>query len=800
MHRGRKNTIIVEIYETVLTMTEKKKKRLKRVVGELSHIIFRNVFILINGIIFVVIALLFVFGDTLAGIFLGCIQVLNIGAGVIQEIRAWAALEKLQLLTALRVERLDDAGNKEIILAEEIRKGDKIFLKNGDQVPCDGVLISSEGMQINNALLTGESDSFPVSSGDALSAGSIVTSGLGIMQTSAVFAESRIARMTEGIKKYAVSTSPIQRSIARIISWTSYILLASIAFVLIRGFILGIAPVQLILNVGALTSMIVPQGLVFAVTLMFAYGAANLYNRNVLLQEVNATEKLGRIKNLCMDKTGTLTENIMSVEEMHTPAGVSQGEAKELMAAYLEGTKETSQTMIAVRKFIAQDKSDLTNIESLPFSSWRQFGIAKINYKGEETAIFVGLLDPFLSHLSESDKLWISELVKTHSNSGKHMLWCVRGNVAGSLENIPKDLKMVSVFVFKSNLREGIKDAIAFFQDRGVSIRIISGDNAKTVQVVSASAGIGNTHALITGPEMASWSREDYLKKAKDYFLFALVKPEQKEKLIESIKQDGFTAMVGDGANDALAIKKADLGIAMFDGAPATRQLAAVVLTNNSFLALPGGVRLADNIIENIEIFSSLFFSQVAIGLFLFLAVSVGGYSYPLTPFNITLINYFTVGLPGLLLSYWVIRPPKQTSEPNSDQFLRKVLPFSVVSAALASIGTVLMFILSSAAEKASVANTSVVLSFIVTGIIFFIISPRVYNKHLTATQGKTLVAFAFAEIVILYAIFHIPILLTFFNVEMPSYQTILKLLIVGVLYGLAQYILANFFLNRKLT
>jgi cation-transporting ATPase E len=768
--------------------------------GELKYIIFRNVFLLTNGIIFAVVVLLLVFGQTRAGLFLGIISLVNLGLGLAQDIHAWLALENLQLLTAPRVLRINLEGGQESVLTEQINKGDRIKLTLGDQIPCDSVLVDSQNLEINEGLITGESSSVPKSTNDRLQAGSIVTAGSGIIKTETVFYESRIARMTEGIKKHSLNLSPIQQSVNLVVKYSGFVLLAAIAYAIARGMATNEPIVGIVLNVGALASMLVPQGLVFAITLFFAYGAANLFQKHVLLQEVNATEKLGRIKNLCMDKTGTLTQNVLSVEDMHTAADVTQQKSRELVAGYLKGNGETSEIIRAVRESVKTDFKGEA-IETLPFSSWRQFGAVRIKRDGKETVVLAGAPDVFLPHISnESQKQWLAELLGKTSAEGKRVV-CFGQTTAQALSRdlSAADISPVALFVFHNNIREGISKTVEFFQNRGVRIRIISGDNPQTASSVAKASGINLSDQIITGPEMANWGQTDYDAKVKSYTIFARIVPEQKEKIIEAFKKDGFTAMVGDGANDALAIKKADLGIAMFDGAPATRQLSAIVLTDNSFEALPGGVELADDVIKNIEIFSSMFFCQTFAGLFLFIILSLLGQQYPLTPFNITLINYFTIGIPGLLISYWTIRPPQKILPVGSKPFLKRILPFAVWSAVLQTAGTVLIYAISPAYLKTVPPNTLVVLAFIAFGFTFFAVAPFVYQGLLNGIKKTQILILGITELFLLIIVFKIQLLTIFFNVPALhlSNPNIIETLLIIAVGCLLQYFLARRFASK---
>lgn len=775
----------------------------KRTLLNIGPIIFRHVFIFVNGVIFSVAILLFIFGNKESAIFLSAITFFNIILGVVQDTRARIDLEKLQMLTALRVIRLNSDNTEELVLAETVLKGDRVRLKIGDQVPCDGVLLSSDNLEVSEALITGESDSFAKAEGASVNAGDIVTTGTAVMETSSDFKDSRVARLNEESKKYSSKPSPIQHAINDVIKYAGYAIFFVIIFVVGRGLVTHESPVKVVLDIGALASTVIPQGLVVITTLLFAFGASSYSKKHVLFQDINATEKLGRIKNLCMDKTGTLTENFLVVEQMYVCDGISKEEAQRLTAAYIQGSHESSQTINAVKAFLKKDENDVLTpniIGSLPFSSWRQYGAVRTGGKTEEN-IFVGSPDTFSSHVSGAiEKKWLEGILREHSHAGKRILCVARSQVKNTDKGeLPRNLSgeklsVIAVFVFKSGLRHGILDAISFFQKRGVCIRIISGDNVETVRGVALSAGVKNVDAAITGSEIEKWSPEDFDQKAKDYTIFARILPEQKVKIVEALKKDGFTAMVGDGANDVLAIKKADLGIAMFDGVQATRSLAGVILMKNSFADLPGGVEMADNFIRNIEIFAGIFINQSMIGFFLFLILSIFGHTFPLTPLNITLINYFAVGIPGMLIGYWAIRPHGRIVPAEDKPFLSLILPFVTWAAAIESVAIAVVFALSPAYLKTAGSNTLVALGFVVCGFIFFTLAPKVYRGIQTKKEKWHLFYLAIFEVLLICIILQIPLLVRFFNVTkpLPSLYSIGSAILVLLVFGLGQYILAR--------
>jgi cation-transporting ATPase E len=359
---------------------------------------------------------------------------------------------------------------------------------------------------------------------------------------------------------------------------------------------------------------------------------------------------------------------------------------------------------------------------------------------------------------------------------------------------------VIAIFVFHNTLREGIQKAINFFQTRGVKIRVLSGDNSNTVAAVAESVGIIGANNVVTGEEMAKWNKSDFETRAHNYTVFAQVLPEQKVKLVEAFKKDGFTAMVGDGVNDALAMKKSDLGIAMFGGVPVTRQLADVILMTNSFSDLPGAVELADHFIRSIEITSGIYINQSVVGLFLFIILSIFGFSYPLMPLNVTFINYFTVGFAGILIAYWALRPSSKIPRTDDKPFLVRVMPLVFFCGIIQALGVVLVFMLSPEYLKIASSNTLVILAFIIFGFLFLLLAAQVYCGSLTKKENFQLFLLGIFQFILLFLVLQIPFFVKFFSITtpFPPFIFIEKTLLVVFLCGLAQYFMVKkFFLNK---
>lgn len=773
----------------------------KRVTSEITYLIGRNVFLLINLVIFSVVGLLIAFGDMREGLSLAAIISINIVLGIVQDIQAWAVLEHLQLLTALRVRRVKSGGEYEVVSPDVLAKDDCIMLSLGDQVPCDSTLIESHALEVSEAMITGESNSLIRIEGDALLAGSIVTAGHGVARAKTIFSESSIAKMTERIKRYTINESPVQKSINRIVIYTSYVLVVMIAFITIHGLFLGTSRIDIVRTIGAISAVLVPQGLVVTATLLFAFGGLHFYKRHVLLREVNATEKLARIKNLCLDKTGTLTENKLTVEKFTVPPKISKKSVEQLVGAYVHESGDTSEIINVLTKTLSTP-TKLKVTGSLPFSSWRQYGGIRTHTNNGSMVILAGTPEIFIPHiLDDNMRTWLNKHVTEEASHGKHVFCFVRsqdGKIPHSLENT--ELTPIAIYILTNELREGTRTTIDFFQERGVQVRILSGDNTKTISAVATAAGIHNPERLITGVEMADWSQADFDTRAKDYTIFARVVPEQKERIIDALKKDGFTAMVGDGANDALAIKKADVGVAMFDGTPATRQIAAVVLMHNSFAELPNGVRLADSIIENLDLFGAIFLNQTLLGFFLFIFLTATGYQFPFSPLNIAFASYFAIGIPSTLISYWAIRPSGEVGKATTESYIRKILPFAITSALASSLVTASVVLIATPLFGPAIATTLAVLSFIFCGFTFFIFSPLVFSSSTRPTRFWELLSVGVGEIVLTMAVFSIPFVRTFFDLTLFSVERTWMLIFVFAGYALVQYLLARFFAQKKLS
>lgn len=746
-------------------MLEQLRTNIGTIKKYIRPVFYRNTVTLANIIFTVVTILLMLFKEIQEGLFLFSVVVLNSLIGTIQDMRAKIALENLQILMAPKVKRVKPEGGTEIIALESIKPGDKILVELGDQIPADGTVEASNQVEINEALLTGESANIGKKVGARVLAGSFVMAGSAVLLVDTPNELSFVSRMTSKLKDYTIELSPIQRTLTLFIQYMTYVLLVVIGYIIVSGISGRVLFVTIVKNIAALTGTLVPQGVILATTVFFAYGAVKLYKKQVLLQEINATEKLGRIKNLCVDKTGTLTENIPTLEQVITKTKDDESRCLSLAIAYFAATSDASHTAKAIiqnstASFLGQV------VSTIPFSSARKFGSATFSIGNNISTVIVGAPDILLPHIQNSgDKAWTEELIHTHAPLAKRLLLLTQNSSLLSDDNLSlASLEPLAMFILSNPLRAGTKDIINFFQDHGVRIRVISGDNPETVRAIAKEAGIHYTDLAITGPEMLGWDDVVYRERVPAFHIFARILPEQKEKIIDVLKTTGFTAMVGDGANDALAIKKADLGIAMFEGSSATRSIAQIVLMNNSFRSLPNGVVLADSIITNIELVASIFFNKVAIGLLLFIILASLGYNFPISSRNTTVISYFVIGLP---IFYWALWPVENPERVLDRPFLKKILPYSLIQSFLvATVSLVVFFISPTKLQHGS--NILVVLTQIALGISFFMLAPLAYASSFKQLTKRTILSVSGGSALVLMLIFISAGARRFFDLALP--------------------------------
>lgn len=624
-----------------------------------KEIVFSNLFTYFNLIFLIITVLLCVVGSFKNLSFLPVILG-NTFIGIFQELRAKKTLDKMSLLNAPHCTALRDG--KEVRLpAEELVKDDVVLLSAGDQICADAVVLSGS-IQVNESLLTGESDEISKNAGASLLSGSFVVSGKCAARLEKVGKESYISKLTEEAKVLSSGEqSEMIRSINRIIKWVGIIIIPIGVILFCQSFFLNDESVQksVTSTVAAVLGMI-PEGLYLLTTIALALSTIRLAKRQVLLHDMKSIETLARVDVLCVDKTGTITEPDMRVTEVKVRDGAN-AETLSLLSAYVASSTDNNATAKALGEYMKKNSSPSKRaaLEVVPFSSSVKYGAVTFT----DGTYLLGAPE-FI--LKDSFGLYEGEIAPYTEKGFRVLLFASYGGT--SVKNgLTEDAEPLAWIVLSNPIRENAKETFEYFKAQDVALKVISGDNPETVSKIAKEAGIENAESFVDASTLDS---EEKIEEAvQNYTVFGRVTPKQKQQFVHALQKNGHTvAMTGDGVNDILAMKDADCSVAMASGSEAAAQVAQVVLLDSDFARMPSVVCEGRCVVNNIQRSASLFLVKNIFSLLMALFSMVSFITYPLEPTQISLIGAFTIGLPGFLLAL----------EPNKERirgsFMRTVL------------------------------------------------------------------------------------------------------------------------------
>ena len=607
-----------------------------------SSIICKNVFTYFNGIFFLLALLVILVGAYRNLTFLPVV-IANMVIGIVQQLRAKKVLDALSLLDVTEYKAIRD-GQQVTLAMERLVEGDLIRLTSGQQIPADAEVVEGR-ISANEALLTGEADEIEKEAGSELMSGSFVVSGTCVARLTRVGAESYAAKLTAKAKEVKNKKSEMIRDIELIILIAGIVIIPVGAAMVYNSCVVNGRSIQdgVVGMVGAVVGMI-PEGLYLLLTVALTMSAARLARKKVLLHDMKSIETLARVDVLCVDKTGTITSEVMTVTGIFQPAGADEGRAKEaesLLIRYAHTVPDTNITMEAIRKHYPGDEK-LEASEITPFSSKLKYS----EIRTPEGVYRFGAPEFLLS----GEKLEENrERIEAYTGKGQRVLALV-GPAAGAATEEDGTFAPILFISLANEIRETAPETFSYFAEQGVAVKVISGDNPLTVSRVAMAAKIENADQYVDAATLET--EEQYLEAVKKYTVFGRVKPEQKKSLICAIKANGQrVAMTGDGVNDILAMKEADCSIAMGGGSDAARQAAQVVLMDSDFSHMMQIVTEGRRIINNMTRSGILFLYKNIFSLLTALLTIVLSYQYPMRPTQISLISGFNIGLPGFLLA-----------------------------------------------------------------------------------------------------------------------------------------------------
>ena len=608
-----------------------------------KQIVISNVFTFFNLIFLVLAGFVIAVGAWKELLFIPVI-VFNTVIGIVQELRSKAVIDKLTLLSAPSCTVIRD-GRERTVGTGELVRDDVVIFRTGDQICADAEVITG-ACQANEALVTGEADEIKKSPGDKLLSGSFLVSGSCRARLTAVGADSYASRLTAEAKSAGRrKQSEMMRSLTKLVKWIGIIILPFGVLLCVkevswlgRSFSDGVVS-----TVGALTGMI-PEGLYLLTSIALAASVLRLALKKTLVHELSCVETLARVDVLCVDKTGTITENKMEVESVHPlcPERYTMEDIGLIMTDYVAAMRDDNDTMAALRVFF-QGKAQQAAIGALPFTSAKKFG--GVSFHEDETYL-LGAPEILLGVRCEE----YADLITKYSAKGCRVL--LLAHYGGALTDgaLTAPMLPLALILLNNKLRPEARETFSYFASQGVAIKVISGDNPLTVSEVAGRAGIEGASRHIDARTLQS--DEDIAAAVENYTVFGRVTPDQKRRIVRALKARGHTvAMTGDGVNDVLALKDADCSIAMAAGSDAASRVSDIVLLENNFAVMPSAVAEGRRVINNIQRSATLFLVKNLFSMALALVTILFVMPYPLRPSQISLVSTLTIGLPGFVLA-----------------------------------------------------------------------------------------------------------------------------------------------------
>ena len=653
------------------------------------QIIRANLFTSFNAINFLLAVIVIIAGSPKNSLFIGVI-ISNTLIGVFQELKAKNTLEKLSVINKNRAKVVRNGILQEISI-EDIVLGDTIFFETGMQILVDAEVIYSNELEVDESMITGESDSIGKVNGDKLYSGSFIVAGEGYAKAVKVGKDTYSAKLAAEAKKFKVINSELQKSINKIFKIIMWLVIP-VSIILITAQLKALGGDWQSAVIGSVTGIVgmIPEGLVLLVSTTFIMSVIKLARYDTLVQQLSATEILARVDVICLDKTGTITEGRLKLTEVKNIGRWSDEEIEKILQLLAHNLPSNNPTQKAIVEKYPQSDENIICKNKIAFSSRRKWSGAKFKQLG------TWLLGAPEIILKERYKL-IQGIVEEEAQKGKRVLLLANVSNNHLKEELTGKIEGAALILIEDVIREEAPQFLEFFKKQEVDVKIISGDNPVTVSEVARKAGVSGWEKYIDARELP----DDFEKLkdiVKDNNVFGRVTPHQKKHIVMALQELGHTvAMTGDGVNDVLALKASDCGIAMANGSAATKAVAQLVLMKSNFMNLPKVVEEGRKQIQNVERMSELFLSKSIFSFILSIIASVLLIPYPIEPLQLSLVGSCAIGIPAFFLS---LLPSKGRVKKG---FLRKVLTASIPNGIIMAAFTFVTYIIS---QKAGASMT----------------------------------------------------------------------------------------------
>ena len=741
----------------------------ERTSRSLVEIARANLFTRFNAILGTMFVLILVFGAAQDGLF-GFVLVINALLGIVQEWRAKVTLDRLAVLSAPHARVVRDGEVREIAVSGVVLD-DLLEVRAGDQLVADGIVVASDGLEIDESLLTGESESIGKEVDACVLSGSIVVAGSGRFQATSVGAYAYARRLATEARRFTLVRSELVDGTNRILQLVQWAIVPTAILLAFSQFAATDSTRAAMAGVIAGVVAMIPEGLVLLTSLAFAVATITLARQRVLVQELPAVEGLARVDVVVLDKTGTITEGVMRFDALES-LGFHDVVGDALSA--LASAEDRNATMQALCEAFPTSPG-WTRSAAVPFSSARKWSAASFGEQGTWV-------------LGAPDMVWLGrpadDPVRTRfeqlAADGRRVLLLARAEVVLAGEALPEPLEAAALVVFDEKIRADAVDTLRYFAEQGVACKVVSGDSPRTVGAVAVRVGIAGAEQPVDGRDLPE-DLDALGEMLETTSAIGRVTPQQKRSIVLALQQRGHVvAMTGDGVNDALALKDADIGIAMGSGAPATRAVAQVVLLDGQFAAMPGVVAEGRRVIANVERVANLFVTKTVYAMLLAIAVGVARWPYPFLPRHLTIISSLTIGIPAFFLA---LGPSSQRYVPG---FVRRVLRFAGRSGCIAFVATFAVYAVARALNGVSLeeSRTAAAIALLGVGLWILVILARPFTSARVILVGAMAGCFAGALV--------IPGVKSFFALEVPPARLTITIVLAVVAAGVALEICAR--------
>ncbi|MCQ4118033.1 HAD-IC family P-type ATPase [Rhodococcus tibetensis] len=724
----------------------------------IRDIVRANVFTRINAILGILLGIVLATGSIIDGMF-GLLIIANSGIGIIQEVRAKRTLDKLAIVSQTKpVVRRD--GTAVAMAPREVVLDDLIELGSGDQIVVDGVVVEASALDIDESLLTGEADPVHKSVGDPVLSGSFVAAGSGCYRATKVGSDAYAAKLAEEASKFTLVHSELRSGIDKILKFITYLMIPAGLLIIYNQLFSSGQSLRPALNgmVAALVPM-VPEGLVLMTSIAFAVGVVRLGQRQCLVQELPAIEGLARVDVVCADKTGTLTENGMRLSELRCAEPEDAGPAGVALAAMAADDPRPNASVLAIREAFPDNPGWGEATAQAPFSSAKKWSGQSYGSHGNWV---LGAPDVLLDPGSV-----MARQAEDAGASGLRVLLLGSCDVPVDHPAAPGVVTPRALVILEQRVRPDARGTLEYFASQNVTVKVISGDNAVSVGAVAGSLGLPGGERPVDARTLPS-DPESLADTLEDSTTFGRVRPDQKREMVAALQSRGHTvAMTGDGVNDVLALKDADIGVSMGSGSPATRAVAQIVLLDNKFATLPYVVGEGRRVIGNIERVSNLFLTKTVYSVLLAFLIGLTGalsqvfdfepVPYPFLPRHVTIAAWFTIGIPAFILS---LAPNNERARSG---FVPRVMRLAVPSGVIIGVTTFISYLLVYAGPEQTQtqkvqAGTSALITLIMIAlwVLAVVARPYVWWK----------LVLIFGSVAAYLVLFALPFTRTFFELD----------------------------------